>query len=108
MRNTTISRSFVSAVATVVVNRVAVAGMAVRSYLRGTSSHTTMGYWLEHCQADIARGWDQSGRHPQGSLKAGLKSGFLPRFGQAALVLCPAPVAVATARAYRPEAQRHS
>lgn len=108
MRNTIISRSSVSAVANIVVSRVVQAGMAVRTLLRCSSSHPDMGYWQEHCQAEIARGWDQSGRHPMGNLKAGFKSGFLPSFGQSALVLCPAPVAVAAARANRPSAYRPS
>lgn len=107
MRNTTNSSSFVSAVASLVVYRVALAGMAVRSYLRGTSSREPMGYWLEHCHAEIARGWDQSGRHPTGILKAGFKPGLLTHLGHPALVLCPAPVAAASARATRPSAYRH-
>lgn len=104
MRNTTISSSFVSAVANIVVSRVVLAGVAVRSYLRATSSRTTMGYWLEHCQAEIARGWDHSGRHPIGNLKAGFKSSLLMSLGHPALVLCPAPVAAVTASANRPGA----
>lgn len=106
MRNTTISSSFVSAVANIVVSRVVLTGMAVRNYLRGTSSRTTMGYWLEHCQAEIAQGWDQSGRHPIGNLKAGFKPSLLAHFGHAALVLCPAPVAVVAVDRLR--ADRHS
>lgn len=106
MRNTTISSSFVSAVANIVVSRVVLAGMAVRSYLRATSSRATMGYWLERCQAEIARGWDHSGHHPVGNLKAGFKPSLLMSFGQPTLVLCPAPVAVVAVDRLR--ADRHS
>ena len=112
MRNTTISRSFVFAVANIVVSRVVLAGMAVRMFIRGTSTRPSMGYWQEHCQAEIARGWDQSGRHPIGNLKAGFKSCFLLLLGKPALVpalvRCPAPVAPAAARANRPSAYRPS
>ncbi len=111
MRNTTISRSFVFAVANIVVSRVVLAGMDVRTFLRDRSSRPSMGYWQEHCQIEIACGWDLSGRHPLGNLKAGFKSRFLSLFGQSpllpALVLCPVPTAAA-ARATRPSAYRPS
>lgn len=101
MRNTFISSSFTSALVNLVAHRVVLAGMAVRTLLLLTSSRDSRGYWLERYQSEIARGWDQHGRHPIGNLQPGFKPGLLPHFGNSALVLCPAPAAIATVRASR-------
>ena len=101
MRNTLISSSFASALVNFVAHRVVLAGMVVRTLLHLTSSRETMGYWLERYQSEIVRGWYQHGHHPVGNLQPGFKPGLLPYFGNSALVLCPAPAAIATVRASR-------
>lgn len=101
MRNTFISSSFASALVNLVAHRVVLAGMAVRTLLHLTSSRDPMGCWLERYQSEIVRGWDQHGRHPIGNLQPSFKLGLLPYFGNSALVLCPAPAAIATVRANR-------
>ncbi len=101
MRITTISSSFASTVVASATDRVAFAGIAVRSFLHLTSMREFLGYWLERCQSEFAVGWDQHGYHPIGNQQPGNKPGLLPRHGISALVLCPAPSRVATVRANR-------
>ncbi len=93
MRNTTItiSSSTASALATMAVASVASVGGAVRKFLHLTDMREPLGYWLERCQSEIARGWHPTGVQSIGHLQSGNKPGLLPRFGRPALVLCPAP-----------------
>jgi hypothetical protein len=101
MRITTISSSFASTVVAVATDCVAFAGIAVRSFLHLTSMHEPLGCWLERCQSQIARRWNQSGFNPVGDLNPGYKPGLLPRYGISTPVLCPVPSRTVAGRATR-------
>lgn len=97
MRNTTISSSFASSVTQVAVDCVAIAGIAVRTFLHLTYMRESMGYWRELCQSEIARRSERQHYHG-GNLKPGNKPGPLPHFGTPALAVCPAPFRLAAVR----------
>ncbi len=102
MRKSSISSSFATAVATVVVDCAAFAGIALRTFLHLTSMRESMGYWLERYQStEVAGGWDRHGRLPIGNLKPGFKPGHCPQYCISVLAVCPATSRLAAVRANR-------
>ena len=101
MRISTISSSFATAVITVATVSVTLAGIAVRTFLHLTNMRESMGYWLELCQSEFARGWEQPGFHRWGNAKPGHKPGLFPLYGIAQLAVCPAPSRLADVRVNR-------
>ncbi len=93
MRISTISSSFASVVIRV-IDCVAVAGIAVRTFLHLTSTREPMGYWLEPCQPGFTLG----GYHPMGNPRPGYKQpGPLRLLGISVPAVCPAPQAAMAA-----------
>lgn len=79
MRNTTISSSIASVVCRVIAS-VAVAGIAVRTFLHLTLMREHMGYWRELCQPGFDFGGNQRGYCGSNPMP-GSKPGLLRRFG---------------------------
>ena len=99
MRSSTITSSIAS-VANHMIGSVAVAGKAVRTFLRLTTLREHTGYWLEPCQS----GFDYAGGmrlDRLGNPLPGNKPGMQRRFGIAALAVCPAPSRLASVRTTR-------
>lgn len=100
MRNTTISSSIASVVCRVIAS-VAVAGIAVRTFLHLTFMREHLGYWRELGQPGSDFGGNQQGYFHPSNPMSGSKPGLLRHFGISAPAYCPSPSRLASVRANR-------